>query len=253
MSELTNNTEQRLSELSEASERSSYFTFTDFLGLAEQSDLEKILAKRHTKHVKFGGAEGAERIMVRFGDEDELGYSEPFPIVTLKIVPKSEKYCENLTHRDYLGSILALGIRREVIGDIIVSGKTAYVFVRDSIAEYIVTSLTKVRHTDVITAEISSDELPSGELYKTEQMIIQLSGERIDAAIAKVFHLSRDEAQTLIKRGLVFISGKECVSVSTTPKESDVISVRGHGRFIYSGAVGTSKKGKLNVKVLLYV
>ena len=71
--------------------------------------------------------------------------------------------------------------------------------------------------------------------------------------IAKVFSLSRDDAQALFKRGLVFVSGRCVESVSHTPREGDVISVRGYGRMIYRGPSSTSRKGKLNVDVELYV
>jgi RNA-binding protein YlmH len=96
-------------------------------------------------------------------------------------------------------------------------------------------------------------ELQDIELFRTERVNIQLSGERLDAAVAKVFSLSRDDAQALFRRGLVFASGKEIESVSYVPKPDEVISVRGFGRFIYRGPFGTSKKGKLNVAVDKYV
>ncbi|MBQ8380359.1 MAG: hypothetical protein IJY18_00550 [Clostridia bacterium] len=245
---------KRFSELAKKSLDSGYFIFTDFLGLPEQASFAK--AKRSfgkIKYTEFGGAPGTERVMIRFGDEDELMYSEPFPIKILKISPKSEKYAEELSHRDYLGSILGLGIERSVIGDIAIRGKEAFVFVKDEIAEYIIGSLEKIRRTDVRVLEVSESELPEGELFRTEPLRIQLMGERVDAAIAKVFRLSRDEAERLIASARVYVSGALATQGSMTPKAGDVISVRGHGRFIYLGASGLSKKGKLNVDVLLYV
>ena len=242
---------KRFLELARRSYSSDIFTFTDFLGLAEQSDFEEIRKELvGIKYDKFGGAEGAERVMIRFGDPGEIGYEVPFPICAVKIVPTSPKFAEKLGHRDYLGALLNLGIERSVLGDIVVFDSEAFVFAEEDIAEYIARELTRVRRTDV-TASIS--EPPKESLYRTEERIIQLSGERLDAAIAKVFNLSREDAQLLIRKGVVFVSGKAGESQAYVPRCGEVISVRGHGRFVYGEVKSLSKKGKLNVSVSVYV
>ena len=245
-----------LSRLIELGERSlkGRFVFTDFLGLAEQSVLAEALGRmRGVKHTLFGGTEGTERVMARFGDEDELYYSEPFPIRTLRIAPRSQKFANALTHRDFLGAILSLGIERRCVGDIAIVDNVGYVFLKDEVADFVSESLTKVKHTDVACTEIDEGDLPTDKLYRTEWRRIQLSSERIDATVAKVFDLSRDDSQLLIKRGLVFVNGRAVDSASYTPKDGDVVSARGHGRFIYRGSSSLSKKGKLNADVELYV
>ena len=245
-------TKKRFIELLRKSENAPYFIFTDFLGLMEQGIFHEV--KRDfpsAKHSLFGGAPGTERIMIRLGDCDELGYEEDFPIATVKIEPASLKYAEALTHRDYLGSILGLGIERSVLGDIVIREKLAYVFVKEDMADYIIDSLTKVRHTDVRLSRI--DALPAGALYKTERRRLQAVGERVDAVIAKLFGLSREDSLSLFKKGLVFSDGRQISSASYIPKKNELISVRGHGRFIYLGYETLTKKGKLNIEVDLYV
>ncbi len=242
---------KRFLELLRKSESAPYFIFTDFLGLSEQAAFHE--ARRDFQSAKYeacGGAPGTERIMLRLGDREELGYEEPFPIATLKIEPVSVKYAEDLTHRDYLGSVLSLGIERSVLGDIVIRDKCAYAFVKEDMADYIIASLTRVRHTDVRLSVI--DTLPEGALYKTERKRLQAVGERVDALIAKLFGLSREESLSLFKRGLVFAGGREISSPSYIPKRNELISVRGHGRFIYLGYETLSKKGKLNIEVDLY-
>ena len=242
---------KRFIELARKSDNSGYFTFTDFLGLAEQSAFAEIKKElRGIKYEAFGGAEGAERVVIRFGSEDELGYSVPYPISIVKVEPHSQKFAEKLTHRDFLGAILNLGIERDTLGDIVIIDNVGYIFALDDIATYIADSLIKVRRTDV-NASISQD-LPEGELYRTERKNVQISGERLDAVVAKVFSLSREDAQSLFKKRLVFDDGKEIESTSYTPKPGEKISVRHHGRFIYVGQQSLSKKGKLNVAVDLY-
>ena len=239
---------KRLSELAERSYNGSIFTFSDFLGLAEQSALESIRREiAHAGITLFGGVIGAERVMARFGDEEALGYSVDFPIAVIEISPKSHKFSEELSHRDCLGAIMNLGIERDTLGDIVILGKTAYLFTKDTISDYIIENLTKIRHTDVVARR--TDELPSGELYKTERITVQVSSERLDAVIARAFCLSREESSELFCRGKVFVSGKKTENISYQPRPDDTISVRGYGRFIYRGYKSTSKKGKLNIEI----
>lgn len=243
---------KRLVELGRKSYNSGIFTFTDFLGLGEQSAFSEV--KRELGGIPyeaFGGAEGAERVIIRFGSEEELGYSMPYPISIIKVEPQSQKYADRLTHRDFLGALLNLGIERHTLGDIVIIDNVGYIFALESIAPYIADSLIKVRRTDVSASIIT--ELPEGELYRTERKTVQISSERLDAVIARVYSLSREDAQALFKKRLVFADGREIDSTSYTPKENEKISVRGHGRFIYIGRQSLSKKGKLNVAVEMYV
>lgn len=243
---------KRFLELARKSFGSGIFTFTDFLGLAEQSAFAEIKKElRGVTYEAFGGAVGAERVMIRFGSEDEIGYSLPFPISVIKAEPVSQKYADKLTHRDFLGAILNLGIERDVLGDIVIIDNVGYIFAKEDIASYIADSLTKVKRTDMKVCV--TDTLPEGELYRTERKTVQVSGERLDAIIAKVFSLSRDDAQSLFKKRLVFADGRQIDSTSYTPKENEKISVRGHGRFIYVGEQSLSRKGKKNVAINLYV
>ena len=243
---------KRILELARRSEASGTFTFTDFLGLSEQTALSELTRELSgITRTAFGGAEGTERVIIRFGSPDELYYEEPFPISVIRIAPLSEQFADRLTHRDFLGAILNLGIERSRLGDIAIINNVGYLFCKDEIADFIVSSLERVKHTDV-KAEII-DSLPEGELFRTEKRRIQVSGERLDAVVARVFSLSREDAQSLFKKRLVFVSGRLTENTSYTPKENEVVSVRGHGRFIYRGYESSSKKGKLNLTVDVYI
>ena len=243
---------KRFIELANKSYNSGIYLFTDFLGLAEQALFNEAKASfRGVPYSVFGGAEGAERIMVRFGDEDSCGYTQDFPIVCIKAEPVSQKFADKLTHRDFLGALLNLGIERRGLGDILILNNVGYIFAKEDIAPFIMSELGRVKRTDVRVS--LADSLPEGELYKTERKKIQVSSERIDAVIAKVFSLSRDSAQSLFSKRLVFVDGKLCESTSYTPHKDEKISVRGYGRLIYLGYETTSKKGKLNAEVDVYV
>lgn len=252
MSDETELLKKRFTELAKKSYNAGIFTFTDFLGLAEQAIFESV--KRQlggVKYTSFGGADGSERIMLRFGDEGDLGYEVPFPISALRISPKDKKFADKLTHRDFLGALLNLGIERDCLGDIVIIDNEGYLFCKDSIKDYICSELFRVKRTEVTVTEV--ENLPEGELYKTEEITIQISSERLDAVVARVFSLSREDAQNLFSKRLVFASGREIESTSYTPKEGEKISVRGYGRFIYRGVKNFSKKGKLNVVIERYI
>ena len=136
---------KRLRELYDKADRGAYFTFTDFLGLAEQSVLGELISGfRPPALTRYGGADGAERVMVRFGNPEEIGYDTPFPISCVKIEPLSQKFADKLTHRDFLGALMNLGIERRTLGDVIVRDNVGYVFADEEIAKFITGELKKV-------------------------------------------------------------------------------------------------------------
>ena len=260
MAELTNDDlillSKRFEELANRSYNSGIYTFTDFLGLAEQNVFRNIERKLSPRIgiTLFGGAEGAERVMVRFGNPEELGYELPFPIAPLLITPKAIKFAEKLTHRDVLGALMHLGIERCMLGDIVIfdEGKRIIVFANESIADFICDNLTSIRNTAVIPTK--ADELAlDGPLFRTESVIVKAVSERLDAVIAKLYQLSREQASALFAKSLVFAEGRAISSPSYQPKQGERISVRGLGRFIYNGYVSDTKKGKMNLEVLRYV
>ena len=103
----------RIRELADKSYNQNQYTFTGFLGLAEQDALWQV--EREVKFAGitlYGGREEAERKILRFGSEAELGYEQPFPICCIRIRPLSAKFADKLSHRDYLGALMNLGIER---------------------------------------------------------------------------------------------------------------------------------------------
>ena len=242
---------RHLLDLYGKAERGGYFTFSAFLGLSELSVLRECDKEIYGGYSLFGGHPDCERKMARFGRVSEIGYEVDFPIKMLMVEPLMQKYADRLTHRDFLGALLNLGIEREVIGDIVIVDNVGYIFVSEDMSEYISQSLSRVKHTDVRVTEVTA--LPVGELYRTEQRTVQVSSERLDAVIARVYHLSREEAQGYFKKRLVFVNGAVTESPSHTPRAGDVVSLRGAGRFIYRGYLSDTKKGKLNVRVEVYL
>ena len=243
---------KRVTEWANRSWNQGVYCFSHFLDLAQRSDFLSLAPSLPPVPWKlFGGAEGCERQMLRFGNEETCGYDAPFPIQCLKIAPLSAKFAEPLTHRDYLGSLMALGMERETMGDIIVRKDGAYLFCEERIAPYILEHFVQARHTS-LSCEIV-EKLPEGALFETKRISVQLSSQRVDALIAHVFKMSRGDAQDLFPAGKIFVSGRLCESPGYTPKPGDIISVRGVGRMKYVGIESLSKKGKENTVAELFV
>ena len=242
----------RVTEWAKRSWDQGVYCFSHFLDLAQRSDFLSLLpALPPVPWTLFGGAEGCERQMLRFGNEDTCGYDAPFPIACLVIAPLSARFAEPLTHRDYLGALMALGLERELLGDIVVRPEKAYLFCEERIAPYITEHFIQARHTSLSCR--LSDGLPEGPLFETRRVSVQLSSQRVDALIAHVFHLSRGEAQALFPAGRVFLSGRLCESPGREPKPGDIISVRGLGRMKYTGVESLSKKGRENTAVEVFI
>ncbi|MCQ2495010.1 MAG: YlmH/Sll1252 family protein [Lachnospiraceae bacterium] len=239
---------KRLTELAGKSYKCNCFTFTDFLGMSELAEFyeyEKELKFAHPE--VYGGPEGFERGVVRFGNPEELGYEEPFPVAILICSPLQEKFADDLGHRDFLGALMNLGVERSVIGDIIVSGKKAYIFCLERIADYICENITSVKHTSVRIERAGEDELPKTQNDSSAEKRIQVQSERLDAVIAKVMNISRSSATEYFRQQKVFVNGRITENTSYMLKNDDAVTVRGFGRFKFAGIEGTSRKGRLNV------
>lgn len=241
---------RRIRELEETSFRNSQFLFTDFLNEAEYADVLS-LGDPACGMAADGGHEGAERVIVRFGDPEEFGYEEPFPIRILRIEPLMEKYADDLTHRDFLGALLNLGIERRVLGDILIDGSAAYLFCRDQMAEYICENLTRIRHTHVRCTE--TEKIPDTLKPSLAARQVQVSSVRLDAVIAHVYNLSRSSAQEIFRAQRVFVNGRLMENLTYEPREGDLISVRRFGRFRYAGEERMTRKGKHSIRVELFV
>ena len=244
--------QKRLEELAKQSYQSGIFTFSDFLSLAEQDvfyRMERELS--YSKPSLFGGAEPCERKIVRFGSEDELGYSLDYPIKCIKASAKDPKFSDGFSHRDLLGALMNLGIKRQMLGDIAVDGTDGFIFCHEKICDFILMELKKARHT-VLSLSLYEGEL-SDRIFKKEPRQIQCASLRLDCVVAKAWELSRSEAQELIESGKVFIGGMQCLDNSYELKEEQVVSVRGHGKFVYKSVLSLSKKGKLNLLIEQYV
>ena len=165
----------------------------------------------------------------------------------IAVRPKSDKYAEDLTHRDYLGAILGLGIERSLVGDIIVRDRRAWFFCLASAADMLASSLAQVRRT-AVAAEITTADVP--ELQPRYAPVrLNVASERLDAVISAFAGISRGQADKLFAAGKVFVNGRMTEDRSTRLKEGDVLSVRGTGKAVYDGIEYETKKKRYQVRL----
>ncbi len=219
------------------SDRYSRAVYGDFL--SENSIAELLLRKSFLplEPILFGGFDDAERKMVAFLPEyEELS----FPIAALKLTSPMLK---GLTHRDYLGSVLGLGIKREKCGDIITGEASTYIILSEDIASYAQNSLTKVGRVGVRTQLV-----PLSEIEVPEKSFTPITGTvsslRLDAVISLFSGKGRSKASEIISGGLVFVNGICTEKSDLHLKDKDVISLRGKGKATLEVG-GTSKKGRI--------
>lgn len=244
--------QNRLVDLKERCEKGGHYTSTAFLTLAEQDVFFKTFPMlNEDEFTLWGGFPEAERKVLRFGSEKTLWYEEEFPICCVEITPTAKKFAEKLSHRDVLGAIMNLGIERNLLGDIIVKEDVYYVICLTRISEYITEELKKIRHTTVRCG--ISEKMPEGAMPDVQILNPVVSSLRADGIVSKVFHLSRNESEALFSRGLVFVNGRETIKGSILLKDGDLVSVRGNGKFRFSGTSHVTGKGNYSITIEKYI
>ncbi len=234
--------EKRFEELYNRAYERGYNTFSSFLNLEEQSELKKT----YLPCTLFGGYEMAERVIAGFGEDLS---EDKFPIKCICAKPVMQKFADELSHRDFLGALMNLGIERKLIGDIIVENNQGYIFCVDRIADYICENLERVRHTTVKT---DLSDLPKLTQNDPEPIEIFAASKRLDVLICAIYNLSRNDASKLVASEKVFVNSKLITNASHTVNDNDIVSVRGWGRFVLVDEVKVTKKGRLVLEIKKY-
>ena len=216
---------------------------SDFLDLNELHILQYLNMDDLGVRLRLsGGYEEAERQIAAFLPDAFVYFEkEDFPICCIAIRPLNERFSEELTHRDYLGALMHLGIERSCLGDILLQGHTAYVFCLEKMANLICREVTRIRHTTVMAVQETLSEIPSPRIQNVSGTV---SSVRLDSVLAVAFGLSRSKAIPYIEGGQVYVNARQVVSNGYGLHPNDLISVRGLGKFRYVNVRNQSKKGK---------
>jgi len=223
---------------------------TDFLSPAEQRSAQDLLhaAAIHDGYAFCGGFARAERRMLLFLPDWQEEADESESMTALRCTYRKE---DTLTHRDFLGSLMAQGITREKLGDILVSEGSCDLIVSRDIAPYLLQNVTSAGRVKLSVREIKLSELNVPAL-KVKEIRDTVSTLRLDA-VASGFSMSRGKAQELISSGRVQLNYRETLKSDAPVAQGDVISARGLGKFEVAEVGGLSKKGRTALLLRRYL
>ena len=243
--------QKRLVELSRIAYTREIVTFSEFLNLNELNILHTTPKNMLLSQYKtYGGYGLSERQMAAFLP-DALYYDYQYPIQIIEISPVNRKFAEELSHRDYLGAVMNLGIERCKLGDILIEDGKAILFAKEELARYIMEHLTRIRHTTVKTSILPAFEDSYEPRY--EELKGTVASVRLDTVLSLAYPLSRSKVTGLIEGARVFVNGKLVTSNGYRLKEGDILSVRKMGRIGYNGILSETKKGRYMVSIRKYI
>lgn len=260
-SELTQEDRIFLSRVEESffsAEEKCVVKFTAFLDGRQQLLVQQAARKvGFENYLLFGGlgleAEQGERTenerrMLGCFPYYETPSTEAFPIVPLTF---SYRTADILTHRDFLGCFMALDLKRETIGDILVGEGRCVAFFQPHAAEIVLGELSKIGRVGVKVQRGIVGTVPS--LYRTRKEEGVVSSLRLDCLVALVCKVSREKAQQLVRSGLVTLCWQICTDTALLTEEGDVFSVRGFGKFRLEEVGAVTKKGRLHLVYSQYI
>ena len=240
--------ESHIRDLINKSKKIGRPVFSKFLNDKERITAERVANSLSCQYLLFGGYPDADNVMFSVYNEDEPLTSD-FPIVCLKINITNKN--ADLKHSDYMGAIMALGIDRDIFGDIISYPNTAYVFVLELMADYLIDNLTDIgREKCFVTAE-DKTFTPDVKYKFSDQQII-IASDRLDCFLSALCRLSREKSIETIKKRLVYVNGTEAINPSKKINEGDKLVIRGYGKYIIGPCDGKTHKDRLKVKVKKY-
>ena len=221
-------------------------TNTGFLDIRQRNLVASYCKKIKGLNYKFyGGYEEAERCICVISTEKEF---EPEQLNALRIITSGSK---TLSHRDYMGSILGLGVKRELIGDILVHSEGADIIILKELANFFVCNYEKAGSIPIKVEIISIKALKTSE-ENVEEIRLSVSSLRLDNMISSVFKLSRSNAALAINGGLVYINGQQVIKPDKPLHKGDKLVLRGKGKAILQDILGSTKKDKTVILIKKY-
>ena len=158
-----------------------------------------------------------------------------------------------LSHRDYLGSVLGLGLERDAIGDILIPDAHSAILLTDSrVGNFLTTQMEKVA-TDTVRVSRLPEGTSLGGTRRLQPLNDTVASERLDCVVAALCNLSREKAQMAVRSGIVELDYEAVEDCSATVDAPAVISVRGYGKFAVHAFDGTTRKGRIRLVAGKYI
>ncbi len=236
----------RIKDTEDICARTNRPKYLGFLFASEAVFAEKAVKNSPCRTALFGGYDGAERLMLAcFPDwmEDDI-----FPI---SAVTFEFRKSDSLSHRDFLGSLMALGIKREAVGDILIEEGRAVAFVTEEITDYVKTQISKIGRVGVSVKDGYNSPLPNAD--RLEKFSSNAASDRLDCIISALCGFSRSKSAEVLNAGLVTVNSVCEYKATKTVSNGDIISVRGKGRFIIDSLEDRTRKNRIVIKYSKYI
>lgn len=239
----------RLRNLIRSAGEKNYPRFSHFLDETGIALAQQILKEeRVEQYAFFGGFSGAGRQILGVCPDYLTPDQLEFPIAVLRF-SFSEKM--ELSHRDVLGSLMSLGIKRETVGDIVIQPGAAYAAVCEELADWAVQNITRIGRAGVQTQLWDGNQVVLEQKYRC--VTVSVASLRLDAVVAAALPVSRTVAAELIQAGKVLQNGLPQTQVSRMVSPGDRLTVRGKGKFLVGEETGTSRRGRIHLEIKHFV
>jgi RNA-binding protein YlmH len=224
-------------------------TNSTFLDMRQRT-LAEAQCRQHTglRYCFCGGYEDAERTTAVFLP-DYAEAADHNPLALLRITRNGHR---TLSHRDYLGALMGLGIKREMIGDILVREDGADIVIMKDMADFLLYNYEKAGQTSLKAEIVSIDKIMISE-SRFEEKRDTVASLRLDNLIASAFSLSRGRAAEAIESGSVFVNGLQSEKADRQIKEGDKLVLRGKGKVLLKAVGGVTKKDRVSIVIHKYI
>jgi len=237
---------RRLEDQSALCLRRGYVTHSDLLRPEELDQAEGFLERRRIRYLVHGGRECAEKRVVFFLPDwlEEESFDPAEYLAAVEILPADKK---TYAHGDYLGSLMALGLRREKLGDVIAQEDRGYTVCFQELRDYLCEQLTRLSRTSAQCRPVPLSALPD-QPKEEEVFTVSVASLRADALVSAAFRISRGRAAEAIGMGLVSVGHEVLLKGDRLLPQFSVLTLRGKGRVRLLGESGQSRKGRLLVE-----
>lgn len=237
-----------MEDAAELCERRNAPVFTDFLDEEKQGVAISVMKQAHANYLLFGGYENAERCMLGVFPPYDEPDTELFP---MNVITVEYRNVDHLDHRSVLGTLMAQGIERSCIGDILIETGRCVFFCRNTVARALLSDIRTIGGTGVKLTEGYEPPLPVAHKFK--ELTDTVASARLDCLVAALANTGRSEAERKITAGDVLINSVQCKKISHTVHEGEKITIRGEGKFIIDKIGDVTRKGRLMLSARKYI
>ncbi len=237
---------RRIYDTADLCEKNNRPHFLGFLSMEQVRLADCLLKNRNVKYDFFGGFDKAQRKLLGCFPDWCTDYRFPITSITAEF-----RKADTLSHRDALGTLMALGLKRETVGDILIDEGRAVMFLTEDTADYALSQITKIGRVGVTLTKGCIEPLPQGD--KKEEHSITVASQRLDCVVSAIVGESRGRSSERINQSLVTVNSVVAQKVTQAVLAGDVISVRSKGRFVILSIDRKTRKNRIVLKYERYV